>query len=321
MKAWRTESACPGPSCDDGNASTGNDTWNTNCQCVGQVIDCMGVAGGTALPGTACNDNNANTINDVWGANCTCAGTAVTFDCEGVANAARAALRAYRRECFTGNETWNANCQCVGQVIDCLGVAGGSALPGTACNDNNANTINDVWSANCTCAGTLVTFDCEGVANGSALPGSSCNDGNASTGNDTWNANCQCVGQVIDCMGVAGGTALPGTACNDNNANTINDVLERELHLFWHGCDLRLRRRREWICAARNGLQRRQCFHGQRLERQLPCGWRRCVVSDRLHGRGRWIGLAGHCLQRQHCEHDQRCVECELHLRWYGCDL
>ena len=100
----------------------------------------------------------------------------------------------------------------------------GNAEPGTACNDNNANTINDVIGANCTCAGTLVVFDCLGVANGTALPGTVCNDGNASTGNDTWNANCQCMGQVIDCLGVAGGTALPGTACNDNNANTINDV-------------------------------------------------------------------------------------------------
>ncbi|MBK9514560.1 MAG: hypothetical protein IPO05_13280 [Flavobacteriales bacterium] len=92
------------------------------------------------------------------------------------------------------------------------------------------------------------------MANGSALPGTACNDGNASTGNDTWNANCQCVGQVIDCMGVAGGTALPGTACNDNNANTINDVWRRELHLCWHGCDLRLRRRaNERRCPERPG--------------------------------------------------------------------
>ena len=73
-------------------------------------------------------------------------------------------------------------------------MANGSALPGTACNDNNANTINDVWSANCTCAGTPVNFDCLGVANGSALPGTTCNDGNANTSNDLWNASCQCAG-------------------------------------------------------------------------------------------------------------------------------
>jgi hypothetical protein len=41
-----------------------------------------------------------------------------------------------------------------GATPDCLGVAGGSALPGTACNDGNAGTINDTWSAGCVCVGT-----------------------------------------------------------------------------------------------------------------------------------------------------------------------
>ncbi|MCC6840972.1 MAG: hypothetical protein IT230_12515, partial [Flavobacteriales bacterium] len=112
--------ALPGTACNDGNANTGNDAWNSNCQCVGQVIDCLGTPGGNALPGTACNDGNAN----------------------------------------TGNDAWNSNCQCVGQVIDCLGTPGGNALPGTACNDGNASTINDTWNSNCQCAGTPVLVDC-----------------------------------------------------------------------------------------------------------------------------------------------------------------
>ncbi len=41
--------------------------------------------------------------------------------------------------------------------VDCLGVAGGTALPGTACNDGNACTINDVRNASCQCAGTSIT--------------------------------------------------------------------------------------------------------------------------------------------------------------------
>ncbi|MBK9076591.1 MAG: T9SS type A sorting domain-containing protein [Flavobacteriales bacterium] len=45
--------------------------------CEGQLIDCLGVPGGTALPGTACNDGNGTTINDVYGANCVCAGTPI----------------------------------------------------------------------------------------------------------------------------------------------------------------------------------------------------------------------------------------------------
>ncbi|HMC96255.1 MAG TPA: hypothetical protein VKG92_01250, partial [Flavobacteriales bacterium] len=41
---------------------------------------------------------------------------------------------------------------------DCLGVVGGTALPGSSCNDGNACTINDVWNASCQCAGTSTTL-------------------------------------------------------------------------------------------------------------------------------------------------------------------
>jgi hypothetical protein len=146
------------------------------------------------------------------------------IDCEGVAGGSALPGTACNDGlATTGNDTWNSNCQCVGQLIDCEGVAGGAALPGTACNDNNPNTSGDTWNSDCQCVGVLPN-DCLGVAGGSALPGTACNDGLATTGNDTWNSNCQCVGQLIDCEGVAGGAALPGTACNDNNAGTINDT-------------------------------------------------------------------------------------------------
>ncbi|MBX2982649.1 MAG: thrombospondin type 3 repeat-containing protein [Flavobacteriales bacterium] len=180
-------SAVVGTACDDGNVNTGNDTWNANCECIGQPLDCNGTPGGNALPGTSCDDGNANTINDVLNANCECVGTPVTLDCNSVPN--------------------------------------GPAMPGTSCDDGNANTINDIIQPNCECVGTPVTLDCNGVANGPALPGTSCNDGNATTGNDTWNANCECIGQPLDCNGTPGGSALPGTSCDDGNANTINDVL------------------------------------------------------------------------------------------------
>ena len=41
-------------------------------------------------------------------------------------------------------------------VIDCNGVQGGSALPGTVCDDGDAGTVNDVWSPGCVCAGTPI---------------------------------------------------------------------------------------------------------------------------------------------------------------------
>ncbi|HRH69320.1 MAG TPA: T9SS type A sorting domain-containing protein, partial [Flavobacteriales bacterium] len=114
---------------------------------------------------------------------------------------------------------------------------GGTALPGTACNDNNPLTGNDTWSASCVCAGQLI--DCEGTPGGTALPGTACNDNNPLTGNDTWSASCVCAGQVIDCEGVAGGDALPGTPCDDGNGATTGDTWSQNCQCIGTpvGCD------------------------------------------------------------------------------------
>ncbi|HRO98104.1 MAG TPA: immunoglobulin domain-containing protein, partial [Flavobacteriales bacterium] len=65
-----------------------------------------------------------------------------------------------------GGVNVTANSQVVGPGVqlgacnvDCLGVIGGSALPGTPCDDGNACTVNDVYTGtapNCGCAGTPV---------------------------------------------------------------------------------------------------------------------------------------------------------------------
>jgi len=145
------------------------------------------------------------------------------LDCAGVANGTDLPGTACNdNNANTGNDTWTANCQCVGQAIDCAGTPGGTALPGTACNDNNAGTGGDVYNADCQCAG--LAYDCLGIAGGAAVQGSACNDNNANTGNDVYNASCQCAGQLIDCLGVAGGTTLPGTPCNDNDPATTGDI-------------------------------------------------------------------------------------------------
>ncbi|MEO8069697.1 MAG: hypothetical protein ABI599_18515, partial [Flavobacteriales bacterium] len=75
---------------------------------------------------------------------------------------------------------------------DCLGVPGGTAVIGSACDDGLATTGNDVYDANCVCAGQLI--DCLGVPGGTAVIGSACNDGNVNTGNDVYDANCVCAG-------------------------------------------------------------------------------------------------------------------------------
>lgn len=82
-------------------------------------MDCLGVAGGSALPGTSCDDGMTS----------------------------------------TGDDIYDADCVCAGEFIDCLGVPGGSALVGTPCDDANSNTANDLWQANCTCAGTVICAD------------------------------------------------------------------------------------------------------------------------------------------------------------------
>jgi hypothetical protein len=77
-------------------------------------------------------------------------------------------------------------------LVDCLGVPGGNAQPGTPCDDGNADTSNDVYTAACVCAGE----DCEGVLGGSALPGTPCDDGNPETLDDVWVEGCLCDGTV-----------------------------------------------------------------------------------------------------------------------------
>ncbi|MEO8067367.1 MAG: T9SS type A sorting domain-containing protein [Flavobacteriales bacterium] len=79
-----------------------------------------------------------------------------------------------------------------GQVVDCLGVPGGGALPGTTCDDGDATTGNDAYGNNCVCAGQLI--DCLQVPGGGALPGTPCDDNNPNTLNDTWSAICTCEG-------------------------------------------------------------------------------------------------------------------------------
>lgn len=75
-------------------------------------------------------------------------------------------------------------------VIDCEGTAGGTALPGTPCDDGLAETTLDVYNEDCECLGE----DCLGELGGNALPGEPCDDGDESTTNDNWNTACECRG-------------------------------------------------------------------------------------------------------------------------------
>ena len=159
------------------------------------VPDCQGTPGGSALPGTACNDGNSNTGNDVgrqlqlrrsagrlsgysvvplfpvrhamtaMRTRATTRGTRtatvwVSWSTVRVLRVVppyrvRRAMMAMR----TRATTPGTRAATAWVSIDCQGTPGGSALPGTACNDGNANTGNDTRDANCNCVGQLV--DCQ----------------------------------------------------------------------------------------------------------------------------------------------------------------
>ncbi|MGV3636607.1 MAG: thrombospondin type 3 repeat-containing protein, partial [Flavobacteriales bacterium] len=157
-------------------------------------------------------------------------------------------VRAVKLETNVSGSYQNLSLGAIGTSVgaaapDCLGVIGGAATVGSACNDNDPCTTNDVYSASCQCVGTAAADnDGDGICNAqddcpnvSGGIGSACNDGNPCTTNDVLNANCQCVGTPVadtdgdgvcntqdSCPLVAGQV---GSACNDGNPCTTNDVL------------------------------------------------------------------------------------------------
>ncbi|MBK9417024.1 MAG: hypothetical protein IPN62_06940 [Flavobacteriales bacterium] len=220
-------SATPGTACDDGDPTTGMDTYGPDCTCAGLLFDCAGVPGGLELPGAPCDDGLALTDNDVLGTDCQCAGTPSGLDCAGVlAGAALPGTSCDDNDPTTGDDRWTSQCICVGIPLDCAGVPGGPALPGTGCDDGDPLTGNDAWSSDCTCSGSLI--DCTGIPGGGNWPGTACDDGDPTTGNDVYGADCVCIGQLIDCFGIAGGSTLPGVECDDGDPQTVQDTWDEQ---------------------------------------------------------------------------------------------
>ncbi|MBK7383667.1 MAG: T9SS type A sorting domain-containing protein [Flavobacteriales bacterium] len=77
-------------------------------------------------------------------------------------------------------------------TTDCLGVVGGTALPGTACTIPGSN-LPALWTSDCICALDTMgqTFDCTGVWNGTNWPGTPCTTALGAAG--TWSASCVCI--------------------------------------------------------------------------------------------------------------------------------
>lgn len=100
--------------------------------------------------------------------------------------------------------------------VDCLGVNGGSALPGTPCDDGLSYTggiFGDTWNTNCACVGYCDAMWDTGPI---GLPGEACNDANPNTINDVWSSTCICSGTCL--------FGTPGGPCDDNDPLTANDT-------------------------------------------------------------------------------------------------
>lgn len=103
--------------------------------------------------------------------------------------------------------------------FDCLGVFGGTAIPGSPCNDSNPITINDTWNLACQCVGTCPIW---------SLP--VCDDNNANTINDSPNNLCWCIGWGVN--GCGDGAYPPGTPCDDMDPMTSNDAWTVDCNCF-----------------------------------------------------------------------------------------
>lgn len=190
-------SPSPGDPCDDGNPNTAGDTYNFDCECVGNTEDvwpCVEDSDGDGVcdeddcspydpsatygPGTACDDGDSSTVNDQYDENCNCIG--VPNNCEGVTPDDGCSLTTdiLNADCSVTNIPPNPDDGCP-LTLDYFDAATCSIV-------NLPPDVNDG------CEGTYDYFDsynCEIVHE--ALP---CDDGDPSTVGDKYNDDCECQG-------------------------------------------------------------------------------------------------------------------------------
>ena len=180
---------CTDPTACNYNAAATVD--NGTCNPVDCLGNCMGAATGPAVVGSSCNDGNPTTVNDVYGSNCLCFGTVILgctdptacnyfaaatvddgncnpSDCLGNCTGTATGPAIVGSACNDGNattvnDTYNGSCVCVGTTIP-------GCTDATACNYNASATVDDGTCNPVDCLG-----NCSGSATGPAIAGSACN--------------------------------------------------------------------------------------------------------------------------------------------------
>jgi thiol-disulfide isomerase/thioredoxin len=130
-----------GDPCDDGNADTVNDNYDSHCVCDGEVGIVSGCTYETAcnynpeanqndmsclFTGDACDDNDASTGNDTYNDECECEGEALQGGCT------------YEAACNYDPEAEFDNNTCL--------------FVGDPCDDGNPNTVDEEIQEDCECA-------------------------------------------------------------------------------------------------------------------------------------------------------------------------
>ncbi len=191
--------AQPGTACDDGDPATSNDVYSEECECMGSVIsmvnfsvnmNCADLSFGTVYVtgpwASWCGDCYPLADDDedgIWTASYEFSDGTFEYkyevdnwasqedlvddmvdggDCAPVTDFFEYANRTV--EVAGGdvdtNDSYGSCTECeIGLQTDCLGEAGGSALPGTACDDGDETTTDDVYGEDCVCAGTASSTD------------------------------------------------------------------------------------------------------------------------------------------------------------------
>lgn len=228
-----------GSPCDDGDPNTIGDAWGPGCVCVGNIWNgcqaAFSIQQTTPWDITTVNQSTGvpQLTYNWWlpdGSQSTQFEPTFTFSSSGIYAMCLSITDGGGCASMTCDTIYVDSLGYVSNNIpwyDCLGMLWGPNTPGSACDDNDPNTLGDVWTNMCVCVGQGGgQVDCLGIPGGINMPGTACVDsigGMILTG--TWDLNCNCVTNgMVDCNGVLNGPDMPGTLCDDGDSLTVQDT-------------------------------------------------------------------------------------------------